>query len=82
MEELFEKEITEKDALNRIKWDPRLNPRDFSIHYLDLNRLKEINFSEIELQGDFFRLKENLIPMHRIRKISWKGRVVWDRRSV
>jgi len=82
MEELFEKEITEKDALNRIRWDPRLNPGDFSIHYLDLGKLKEINFSEIELQGDFFRIGESLVPMHRIRKISWKGRVVWDKRSV
>jgi len=82
MERLFEKEIMEKDALNRIKWDPKLKPEEFSIHYLDLGKLKEINFSEIELQGDFFRLKENLIPMHRIRRIAWKGRVVWDRRVV
>jgi uncharacterized protein (UPF0248 family) len=81
MEELFRKEVMEKDALNRIKWDESLNPEEFTVHYLDLGRLKEIGFSEIALLGDFFRVGETLIPMHRIREIRWKGEVVWDRRA-
>jgi uncharacterized protein (UPF0248 family) len=80
--EIFEKELMEKDALNLIKWDKKLKPEEFSIQYMDLGRLREVKFSEIELQGDFFRMEESLVPMHRIRKILWEGRVVWDRRSV
>ncbi len=80
MEE-FSKEVMEKDALNRIRWDKRLNPEDFTIHYLDLGRLKEINFLEIKLQGDFFSADENMIPVHRIRKITCRGKVVWDKRK-
>ena len=80
--ETFKKEVMEKDALNRIKWDPGLKREEFDVFYLDRisGRLSKVNFSEIELEGDFLRIGDNLIPMHRIRKIEWKGRVVWERR--
>lgn len=82
MKELFRKETLEKDALNRIKWDRSLNPSEFSILYIDLGRLREVDFSDMELQGDFFKVEESLIPMHRIRKIKWKENVVWEKRRV
>ncbi len=74
----------EKDALNRIKWDSQLNPEEFEIHYLDRkeDKLLKVNFSDIELQGDFFQYHDNLIPLHRIRKILWKGKVVWNKRRI
>ncbi|MEM2918806.1 MAG: DUF504 domain-containing protein [Candidatus Altiarchaeota archaeon] len=83
----FEKEILEKNALNRIKFDKNLNPDDFEICYFDRNSkaLKKVKFSEIEIDGDFFRRKsdiESLIPLHRIRKILWKGEIVWDKRRL
>lgn len=81
---LFAKEILEKDVLNRIIWDPRLNPKEFEIHYLDRKKegLSKINFSEIKLKGDFFQYQNSLIPLHRIRKITRKGKVVWDKRKI
>jgi len=83
-EEIFRKELMEKDALNRIKFDKNLKPKDFDILYAERNsqELVKVNFSEIEIEGDFFRYKNSLIPMHRIRKILQKGKVVWDRRKL
>ena len=74
----------EKDVLNRIKWDPKLNPGEYSIHYLDRvsGRLLKAGFLEIKPEGDFFRLRDSLIPMHRIRKIIWKKKVVWEKRRI
>lgn len=79
----FEKELMEKDALNRIRWDKSLNPEEFDIFYLDrILGLSKINFSEIEIHGDFFQIKESLIPLHRIRRISWNGKTVWEKRRI
>lgn len=82
--EFFRKEVMERDVLNRIKWDPKLNPGEYGIHYLDRisGRLLKAGFSEIKLEGDFFRLGDSLIPMHRIRKITWKKKVVWEKRRI
>lgn len=79
--EIFKKEVMEKDALNRIKWDSKLKQEEFDIFYLDRisGGLSKVNFSEIEVEGDFFRIGDNLIPMHRIRKIEWNGKVIWER---
>ncbi|MBN2013745.1 MAG: DUF504 domain-containing protein [Candidatus Altiarchaeota archaeon] len=78
--ELSDKEVMEKDALNRIRWDRKLKPEEYSIMYLDRGKLREVRFTEIQLQGDFFQSAENQIPMHRIRKILRKGNVVWEKR--
>jgi uncharacterized protein (UPF0248 family) len=80
---LLEKERLEKNALNRIRWDKTLAPNDFSIRYLDRvrNTLVEAPYTNINLDGDFFHHQENLIPMHRIREIIWKGEVVWAKRK-
>ncbi|RLI91913.1 MAG: hypothetical protein DRO94_03035 [Candidatus Altiarchaeales archaeon] len=80
MREIFDKEIMERDALNRIKWDPNLNPEEFYICYRDGDEIKEVNFSEIGIEGDFIRIGSKQIPMHRIRLIKWKNEVVWNRR--
>ncbi|RLI94531.1 MAG: hypothetical protein DRO92_02805 [Candidatus Altiarchaeales archaeon] len=82
---LLNKEIMEKDVLNRIKWDKNLNPSDFVIYYIDREReseqMKKINFTERELRGDFFSVNNstNLIPMQRIRRITCRGKIVWSR---
>ncbi len=77
------KEKLERDALNRIRWDKTFNPEDFEILFVDSSAddLKKVNFSEIKIEGDFMRIDESLIPMHRIRKILYKGEVVWDKRK-
>lgn len=83
MKEIFKKEVMEKDVLNRIKWDKRLNPADFDIYYLDriTNRLNMVKFTDIKPEGDFFCIGEALVPMHRIRRIACKGEIVWSRKG-
>lgn len=83
MKEIFRKEIIEKDVLNRILWDKKLNPADFDIYYLDriTKKLNKVKFTDIKFEGDFFSIGESLslIPMHRIRRITCKGEIVWSR---
>ena len=76
-------ELTEKKALNRIKWDENLDESDYMIRYVDRasNKLKEVSYPKIELCGDFFMIEGSLIPMHRIRKIIYRDKIVWDRRK-
>lgn len=83
MKEIFRKEVMEKDVLNRIKWDKRLNPADFDIYYLDriTKKLERMKFTDIKFEGDFFCIGESFVPMHRIRKITSKGEIVWSRES-
>jgi uncharacterized protein (UPF0248 family) len=80
--ELLSKEVLEKDALNRIKWDSSLDEGEFSIRYVDRTRndLVEVPYAEIEVEGEFMRHQESLIPLHRIREIVHKGEVVWAKR--
>lgn len=73
-----------KDLLNKIKWDKRENPSDYLLFYLDRveNKLKKLKFSEIlRLEGSFMIIKkakeETHIPLHRIREIRKKEKVVW-----
>lgn len=77
------------DILNKIKWDSRENPDDYTILYHDriLKTLIEINYTDIKRIEDSFMVveredepgKETMIPIHRIRKIKKKGVVVWSR---
>ncbi len=74
------------DLLNKIKWDPRENPEDYTIFYYDriLNRLIEIKYAEItRIEGSFMVIeregKDTMIPVHRVRKIKRKGILVWFR---
>jgi len=80
----FEKEVMEKDVLNRIRWDLKLNPCEFSIYYADRTegKLKHVNFNDIEIEGDFMKIDESMIPMHRIREIWYKDKVVWNKRRI
>ena len=79
---MFEKEPLEKDALNRIRWDKSLNPEDFTVHYLDRfsSKLKEVKYVDILLDGDYIVVGGSQIPVHRIREIRRRGRVVWAKR--
>lgn len=61
--------------LNKIKWDKRENPQDYSILYLDrvLNKLIQISYTKIKkIEGSFMVLAnedETNIPLHRIKKV-------------
>ncbi len=78
--------ITIKDLLNKIKWDKNLNPRDYTLYYLDriTKTLKRIRYSDIKkIEGNFIviqrRGEETQLPLHRIRRVEKKGAVVWRR---
>lgn len=74
------------ELLNKIKWNPSLNPKNYKIYYYDriLNSLKELNFTDIK-EFDSFSMKiekDNKqvdIPLHRIREVKEKGKIVWKR---
>ena len=77
--------ITIKDLLNKIKWDKRENPEEYIICYYDriLKKLIHINFKDLKIKDDYIILikdnEEINIPLHRIRKVMKKGKVVWER---
>ena len=75
---------TIKDLINKIKWDKRENPDDYILVYIDFRKEKEIPYTAIKrLEGNFMVLEKNNeeveIPLHRIRKVKKKGKIVWQR---
>ena len=74
------------DLLNKIKWDKRENPADYSIFYLDRiqNKLIQIPYAKIKkIEGSFMVLDsidETNIPLHRIKKVTKNNAVVWERK--
>ena len=78
--------MTIKDILNKIKWDKKENPKDYSLIYLDLGKLKEMPYTNIKrIEGTFMVIEKNneetFIPMHRIRKVKRKGKIIWERKK-
>lgn len=75
--------IPVKDLLNKIKWDKKENPEDYSIHYIDriTQKLKKIAYTDIiSIEGNFMLVGESEIPLHRIKQVRKKGQVIWQRR--
>lgn len=75
--------ITAKEFLNKIKWDKRENPKDYSIAYFDRIKkiLVEIPYESIEIEGDFIlTIDGKNIPMHRIKQIKKNKKIVWERK--
>lgn len=83
--EQSKKMITIKDLINKIKWDKRENPEDYVLVYIDLGRKKEMDYSAIKkLEGNFMVIEKDNeeveIPLHRIREIKKKNRIIWRRK--
>ncbi len=73
-----------KDLINKIKWDKRENPKDYSLIYIDLGKKKKLAYTDIKrLEGNFMIIERNReeteIPLHRIREVKKKGKSVWKR---
>jgi uncharacterized protein len=79
--------ISIKDLLNKIRWSKEEKPSDYLIGYWDNvdKKLIFISFDEIKkIEGNFLLLdreEETYIPVHRIRKVKKKGKVVWKREN-
>lgn len=63
---------TARQVLDRIRWDPRLDERDFVVGYaVRGGTIAELPFAE------FLRAED--IPWHRVRRVRRGAEVVWDR---
>ena len=78
--------MTAREFLNRIRWHPDEYPSDYIIHYYDRpeKRLRAVPYKEImEIDRGFLTLiiggRETNVPLHRIRKIERRGKIVWER---
>ena len=75
-----------QDLLNKIKWDKRENPEQYSIFYFDriLNKLIKIPYTKIKrIEGTFMILnneEESNIPLHRVKKVAKDNIVFWERK--
>ena len=75
------------ELLNKIKWDKRENPNEYSIFYYDriLNKLIKIPYNKIKrIEGSFMVLdneEESNVPLHRIKKVAKNDVVVWERKN-
>lgn len=75
-----------KDLLNKIKWDKREVPEQYSVFYYDriFKKLMKIPYAKIKrLEGSFIILnneEETNIPLHRIKKVMKNEVVVWERK--
>ncbi len=74
------------DLLNKIKWDKRENQENYTLFYQDRieNHLREIKYTDIiSIEPPFMLLHTNskltYIPLHRIKEIRKKEKVVWKR---
>ena len=72
--------------LNKIKWDKREDPEQYSIFYFDriLNKLIKIPYNKIKrIEGSFMILdneEESNVPLHRIKKVTKDDIDVWERK--
>jgi uncharacterized protein (UPF0248 family) len=75
-----------QDMLNKIKWDKREKPEQYTIFYYDriLKKLVKIPYTKIKkIEGSFIVLnneEESNIPLHRIKKVVKNNIAVWERK--
>ena len=79
---MFDKERSERDVHDRIRWDGSLKPEELTVCYLDRFSLglKEVRYLDLALDGDYMRVGDSAVPLHRIREVRRQGRVVWAKR--
>lgn len=76
-----------KELINKIKWDKRESPGDYILGYEDRvsGKIIETAYPDIErLEGNFMIIfregEEKHIPMHRVRVVKKKGKIIWQRK--
>ena len=69
--------------VNKIKWDRREDPEDYTLIYIDRisKQEKQLEYVDVlKLEGNFLLLKTGThIPLHRIRKVLKHGKIIWQR---
>ena len=74
--------------MDKVKWDKRISPemctlfywdrilkKKIKIKYKDIKEIKD-NFMYVEREGEV-----NIVPIHRLRRIKNKGRIIWERKE-
>lgn len=75
---------TAEAVIQRIRWDPHLNPADFSVGYVDrFLGVREEPFLSFCWDEPLAALAPGVlaVPQHRVRYFRFRGRLVWDRAS-
>lgn len=75
---------TAADVVRRIRWDPRLDPADFTVGYADrFAGLREEPFTAFCWDAPLAALGPGVlaVPQHRLRFFRHRGRLVWERAS-
>ncbi|XP_055991759.1 LOW QUALITY PROTEIN: leukocyte receptor cluster member 9 [Sorex fumeus] len=75
---------TAADVIQRIRWDPRLDPADFTVGYADrFQGVREEPFGAFCWDEPLGALGPGVlaVPQHRVRYFRHRGRLVWDRAS-
>ncbi|XP_055266595.1 leukocyte receptor cluster member 9 [Moschus berezovskii] len=75
---------TAEAVIQRIRWDPRLDPADFSVGYVDrFLGVREEPFLSFCWDEPLAALGPGVlaVPQHRVRYFRFRGRLVWDRAS-
>lgn len=74
---------TATDVINRIQWDEKLHPEDFTVGYLDRflgvieNSYSSFNWEDITLVDESILA----IPRHRIQYFKYHDEIVWDKNN-
>ncbi len=72
-----------KELLDKIKWDSKQKKEEYKIGYWDRIKGKEtrINYEQIKsYDNQFFEVGESEIPLHRIKRVYKKGKLIWERK--
>ena len=77
-----------KDLLDKLKWDKRFNPEEYTLYYHDRvkDELISVDYTKIKrIEGSFMIIERDCeevsIPLHRIHKVM-KGKMnVWRRNT-
>ena len=75
-----------KNLLNKIEWDKREKPEDYELYFLDRieDKYIKLKYKDIKrLEGSFMVIdkdaEEVSIPLHRIKFVKKKGKIIWQR---
>jgi len=71
-----------KKLLDKIKWDSQGQKQDYEVSYLDRITGEGIRVAYDRIKGydnEFFELRDSKIPLHRIKKVYKKGKLIWER---
>ena len=81
--------ISIKELLDKLKWDKRFNPEEYTFYYQDRvrNELIPVDYAKIKtIEGSFMVIEhdgeEVNIPLHRIHKVMKGQMIVWSRKSI